>query len=1351
MDSQAQNFYVGSFREKGRSDADVDEFDLVHKHFRSPLEGSVVKIARKFAYSSDVNCCAISNDDEMVAIGGSARSVWMYSRMDNQSAKPVVLLKVPYPSKVEAIAFARPMTLSVGLPLTASAILKSDALQAKVRGQGHLGSVDSAHHHVNNIDGSVTFDATGLKDRINATRDMDELPSMRDDGDDDLDSPAKEHSVRHIEKFIQRNSMVMDDPINAGAEEKKEDGGIDEATGDGGAPSAARNWRNRRTAISPDNDQGPGQFVEIVLNSDFVHTVMHKRKMAKGKAEADIVTYALLNGPAVGEMVWSIMRDRINAAADDEEETQPPMKNFSDARRRASLRVDASEINDIQGKRRLSILEDHQKEKRKASVGESGDSNPFDSQGSPEMSEAAARVAARRGSAAMHDQKSAEAGKHLIKPTKRQKLKVGQKSVVMIVGVVERSIQMGSVHLGIVESGGATYDIDVTLFTVEEWQSWRPYGRKKEKKNKAKQLPKSRNAIKQDRILSATKLSVGTKVVVVGPAGLVTQYGSKNVLAVGGEQGTVIVSSFMTGVVQGNEEEQAEQEPKLKRGLTASFGRASFGRAGISKEGSGLGSPGPTSGGPVSLMRSLAGMGALHQLGENMKDEVQKLGTMAENKLSLPGMLLKQDQDQEKGEEMSAAAAAVRDEITEYLPESVTGQKLDVEVFEISTGAKISSVSLSADGGILAVGSANKEVLIIDTNPFKQEIIQRLPTKDSVMDLAISQRGERVAIGGADHTVAVLDVATGCELFQLRCGDRVGAVALSSYGRLVACGGFDKKVRLCNTESGVTMHAFPVKDPVRGIAFSDDSRRLAIGGDDKTSRVYDTASRACIRKWEHTNTVWTVALSHDGGKSVSGDYDGRFLVRDVDEDECLFEFKFKPKAGPPFIWSVAITPDGKRVAGSSWNGEVRVWNVSLGNDWELACPVIRREDRVFSIALAKAGTVLAVADRTGKSSVYNLIPNKDDKMDTCKSDLEVVFPNRVYTVALTRDGELFAIGGIHKEVWVYNLRSHRRIRALPREATIQSLAFTLDGTALAAGGEDKTVTVWDTKAEYEIKLILPRGQMVHSVAFSNDSLGFAVGPKAVMYGGGGTYQYSWRDRPDFEVVSELLDSPRALQTMLYQHTSTTNAWNPQTGESVMQRVVRLHTNNVLKSMLNANPAHVGFFEDKLGHTALKMSLLLEKRKSANMLIDAVTSGRVLPMPSSLASVTECFSLLNRTFPELLLNLVTGMPLDREPEMLFTGGRQAKGAAFAQLAEGEKLVRGSRKRTEPRNLWHDILMSDDDQTEENNTHKAARAEVVALRVPFQNFAGRYENFDDSPLHIVTVAAQKLNKLEVASRS
>ena len=78
---------------------------------------------------------------------------------------------------------------------------------------------------------------------------------------------------------------------------------------------------------------------------------------------------------------------------------------------------------------------------------------------------------------------------------------------------------------------------------------------------------------------------------------------------------------------------------------------------------------------------------------------------------------------------MSPAAEAVQKAIEAFLPKNLTGQKLPIEVFEVSIGAKINSVSLSADGGMLAVGGAKKEVLIVDTNPFKQEIVQRLPTK----------------------------------------------------------------------------------------------------------------------------------------------------------------------------------------------------------------------------------------------------------------------------------------------------------------------------------------------------------------------------------------------------------------------------------------------------------------------------------------------------------------------------------------------------------------------------------------------------------------------------------------------
>ena len=212
--------------------------------------------------------------------------------------------------------------------------------------------------------------------------------------------------------------------------------------------------------------------------------------------------------------------------------------------------------------------------------------------------------------------------------------------------------------------------------------------------------------------------------------------------------------------------------------------------------------------------------------------------------------------------------------------------------------------------------------------------------------------------------------------------------------------------------------------------------------------------------------------------------------------------------------------------------------------------------------------------------------------------LEIQYPNRVYAVALTEDGGLFAISGTAKEVWVYSTRSFHLVQVLSTESTVHSLAFSLDGGSLAAGGADKFVFVWECH-DFKPTFALQRGREVHCVAFSNDSLGFAVGHKAVVYGGGDEHQLSWQGRPNFEVMSEVLESPRALSVILGNFPSVANICSAHTGESVLQRVVRLHTNNVLRSLLAAD-RHVGYLHDKTGHSALIMALVLEKRRSAQV-------------------------------------------------------------------------------------------------------------------------------------------------------
>lgn len=260
----------------------------------------------------------------------------------------------------------------------------------------------------------------------------------------------------------------------------------------------------------------------------------------------------------------------------------------------------------------------------------------------------------------------------------------------------------------------------------------------------------------------------------------------------------------------------------------------------------------------------------------------------------------------------------------------------------------------------------------------------------------------------------------------------------------------------------------------------------------------------------------------------------------------------------------------------------------------------------------------------------------------------------------------------------------------------------------------------------------------------------------ILYGDGGHYRFSFRDPPDFEVAADVLANHRATVTMLRRFPSVVNSCAVQTGESIMQRAVRLHSNGILRDLLLCQSnRQLGLIRDKSGFTAFKIALLLEKRKSAQMLLDAVVAGRLSTMPASLAGIVECFPLLNRTFPELLLDLVCNMPLEKEPELLNVGAGPLNAkqttSVFALMPRGQKmLVRGSQLRTEPKSLWRDVLDTDSNRKatwSDLRLGKGTREEVQALRVPFRGFVDYYPDCTQSPLYIITYAATKLNRLEV----
>ena len=72
-----------------------------------------------------------------------------------------------------------------------------------------------------------------------------------------------------------------------------------------------------------------------------------------------------------------------------------------------------------------------------------------------------------------------------------------------------------------------------------------------------------------------------------------------------------------------------------------------------------------------------------------------------------------------------------------------------------------------------------------------------------------------------------------------------------------------------------------------------------------------------------------LAYSPDGGRLAEiGGAEASHRLRDAGSGQEILELASEPNTG--FTWAIAFSPDGSRVAGSSTDGKVRIWDVKTG-------------------------------------------------------------------------------------------------------------------------------------------------------------------------------------------------------------------------------------------------------------------------------------------------------------------------------------------------------------------------------------------------------------------------------------
>ncbi len=247
--------------------------------------------------------------------------------------------------------------------------------------------------------------------------------------------------------------------------------------------------------------------------------------------------------------------------------------------------------------------------------------------------------------------------------------------------------------------------------------------------------------------------------------------------------------------------------------------------------------------------------------------------------------------------------------------------------------------------------------------------------------------------------------------------------------------------------------------------------------------------RTNLAAWGHTlrplraslpaaSGVLATAYSPDGKLAATGTEDGTAQLWDVATGEPL---------GPPLrhqnrILAVAFSPDGRTVLTGSWDRTARLWDVATRQAVTLEHP-----DEVWAVAFSHDGKTVLTGG--GEPFIGQERPCRGEARlwDAASGKLLHVLPHgdRVYAVALSRNGRTALTGSSDRKARLWDVASGRLLHTLPHKGRVWAAAFSPDGTKVLTGSFDKTAQVWDAATGQRI-VSLPHAASVKGLAFSPD-------------------------------------------------------------------------------------------------------------------------------------------------------------------------------------------------------------------------------------------------------------------------